>query len=293
MSSRHHHQPLEELLWSLDVVDENENPSTRRDLSEFIKQRPSAAFEGRIDPITRWKLALMTQYNQLIQEFERRQFGLYDDLTDASGGSYTALEFAVTNSLDATTLVLEHMLKLPPTGTIARFMDPALRMAVAYSPVHEKHQIIDLLLKNGASKSPSKGRHSLAIAAVLNDTTTMSQLVHQGANVDELDDQSRTPVSYAAEFGDLPTVAWLIRQRARLDLGINPPLLQAIERLNEEMVASLLQAGADRNYMVRSMERRKVNDDDGQFLTELHSTKCISHPLNAKDFLERLSSIHP
>lgn len=88
---------------------------------------------------------------------------------------------------------------------------------------------------------------NVARAAAQNDAATVAELVGTGANPNEVDEQSRTGLHYAAMNGNLQIIAILIKASAKLDardkLG-NTPLHLAAGRDQTEAIKLLLEVGA-------------------------------------------------
>jgi uncharacterized protein len=88
---------------------------------------------------------------------------------------------------------------------------------------------------------------NVARAAAQNDTGRVRALVADGGNPNQVDEQSRTALHYAATNGNLTIVAILIKASAKLDakdkLG-NTPLHLAADRNQAEVAQLLLDVGA-------------------------------------------------
>lgn len=88
---------------------------------------------------------------------------------------------------------------------------------------------------------------NVARAAAQNDAATVTELVGTGANPNQVDEQSRTGLHYAAMNGNLQIIAILIKASAKLEvrdkLG-NTPLHLAADRNQTEAVKLLLEVGA-------------------------------------------------
>jgi ankyrin repeat protein len=87
---------------------------------------------------------------------------------------------------------------------------------------------------------------NVARAAAQNDPARVRALLANGGNPNQLDEQSRTALHYAAMNGNLTIVAILIKAGAKLDakdkLG-NTPLHGAADRNQAEVVQLLLEVG--------------------------------------------------
>ncbi|MES2700594.1 MAG: ankyrin repeat domain-containing protein [Pseudomonadota bacterium] len=98
------------------------------------------------------------------------------------------------------------------------------------------------------SRDLSTGRTALHIVVAARDSSWLSYLISQRANVNLADNQGVTPLMLAVQVGYTEGAEALLAARARVDVANasgETPLMFAVHSRNTDMMRVLLQAGAD------------------------------------------------
>ena len=104
---------------------------------------------------------------------------------------------------------------------------------------HKQKEMIKFLLESRAD--PNEG---MWIAAAKGDVKLLKLLVQKGADVNKLNYENHTPLFYAAAFGQIEAVEFLIGRRARCGIDQITPLMIASQNGYFLIVRKLIDAGA-------------------------------------------------
>ena len=155
--------------------------------------------------------------------------------------------------------------------------------------VHDRPDIIQALLEAGAdiedasTHDRKSGQTALSRALYHCNTKAVAVLLKWGASTDILVDEDRsTPMQWAARFGESEIVSLLLKRNVQINDGASAvPLALAARLCQQEMVAQLIDAGAD---------VEALNDFGGN---ALHEAAAAGHEAITALLLSKGASVDP
>uniref|UniRef100_A0A0G4GH36 Uncharacterized protein n=1 Tax=Chromera velia CCMP2878 TaxID=1169474 RepID=A0A0G4GH36_9ALVE len=170
------------------------------------------------------------------------------DPVDQCGG--TPLFYAAGASLKVVELLLEKGATIPTT-------DSDLASPLGNAACGGKGHIVKYLLQKGTDVNVqtkrNEGMTALHVAAKFGKREMAQLLLDEGANVDAVDSERFTPLTYAAGVS-LEVVKLLLENRATIPTTRSEwrsPLIRAVETGKVELVKFLLEKGADVNVQTK------------------------------------------
>lgn len=180
------------------------------------------------------------------------------DLDDQSAYGWTALMFALWQGHENVVRLLVEAGadinsvsgKVPASfSTTADYPETS---AIFEAISNQHYSIAFYLLDEGASVNAS----ALAIAGARGTPELLKRLVNNGAQVNIVSENQfyRTPLSAAAQYGQVQNMEWLLENGAdpNLPLPHSSNLLQAVRGMQPQAVAILLEAGAEVDALIGS-----------------------------------------
>ncbi|KAJ5329918.1 hypothetical protein N7452_010308 [Penicillium brevicompactum] len=117
--------------------------------------------------------------------------------------------------------------------------------------VYDQPELTKTLLEAGANVEGSahgisQEKTALSVAISRGNAQVAGLLLEWGASTDIIMDEGWTPMQWSARYGESEIIKHLIKRNVSLDYGpIVVPLALAARRCQEEIVAQLIEAGAD------------------------------------------------
>jgi ankyrin repeat protein len=158
----------------------------------------------------------------------------------ASTGNESAIQYALSQALD--------------TSTLVNLVDEHGFTPLMNATIGESPELMKLLLSHGAevNQRNNDGASALHFAAGDGSLERMSLLVEAGGDV-TLASESGSPLSWAAGNGRADAIRYLAQRGCSCEtvgsLGI-PPIFMAAVAPSEESVVALIENGADAGYLI-------------------------------------------
>lgn len=171
-----------------------------------------------------------------------------------NGSDWTPLRAAIYEGhADVVSVLLTHGVDPNPPHERGSMLSEAID-ATRHGPSPGSMRVLELLLQAGATMRPGESPAIISAVEYGSSPAALRLLISHRHDPDELRDDGTPPIILATRRGDHAGVDALIAGGANVDvtdLAGRSPLMHPAELGHERIVASLLQAGADRDHADR------------------------------------------
>lgn len=195
-------------------------------------------------------------YNKKDYESVAKLFNAGLDANLQSFGDRTLLTYVAANARDEAFAVNVAKLLLSK-GARVNDEDYFGRAPVIYAIEEDNRALLKLLLDNGADVTlfcRAYRMPAVFVPFMRNNSDVASLVISKCPNVNVMDNLANTPLSWAARFGYLESVRFLVDKGAILDnlsIHFKTPLMEAAEKGHYDIAVLLVRRGANVNLQTK------------------------------------------